>query len=407
MFKKFTIKIVSYATVIAIVIMSTASVYARTAMEHEEEGYFEKYLKQEAGTDTGIISSDNEIKLNNQGVFDKEIEAFDSETINEIENSEEVYIFTEVVKQTETEMNGKIETSTCVLNQDEVDELIGELYFEQEEDKELKNAENFFEEIEAEATRVVSVSKTDSTSSSYLKKTLIVSQGSERPYMAHVSFVCTWLKMPEYRYEDSLTVSYTDYAILNRSTDNPISMQASYIEKEIYVSYIWGNTTVLSSNRKYMSTYNSSTGSYNMSLEVLTDNVSDGNNSETVSLLVDLPDDGAIVWNGKDYKQVICTDLQISLGFFIESTKRKKIDIAATYLHTYEKIDWREIVATAANFCLSFIGSKLPGNFYDWTLFIIEVGDTMYASTSTSYSKRVGNFVGSPITGSFYINRVK
>lgn len=192
--------------------------------------------------------------------------------------------------------------------------------------------------------------------------------------------------------------------ILNRK---PGRIQGLYIEKEIYVSYIWGNTTVLSSNRKYMSTYNSSTGSYNMSLEVLTDNVSDGNNSETVSLLVDLPDDGAIVWNGKDYKQVICTDLQISLGFFIESTKRKKIDIAATYLHTYEKIDWREIVATAANFCLSFIGSKLPGNFYDWTLFIIEVGDTMYASTSTSYSKRVGNFVGSPITGSFYINRVK
>lgn len=296
------------------------------------------------------------------------------------------------------------------MDNQEVNELIEKLYYKEHNgEKGFGKLENMFETIDADATTIVSVNKSDSTSSSYMKKTLLITQSSDRPYMAHIRYVCTWLVMPQYRYVDSLTVTYTDYAILNRTTDNNISMQASYNEQEVYASYVNGDITVLSSQRKYMDIIDSVTGNNNMSLNIITDNVNDGKNSEIVSLLVKLPDDGPTVWVGKDYKQVVCTDLQITFGFFIEATGRRKIDIAASYLHTYTKVDGAQIAATSASWTTAVIGLLLPSN---WNvagaiLNIINVSNTVYVSVTSNYSNRVGNFVGEPITGSFYMTKVK
>lgn len=74
-----------------IVVASTASVYAKANSAYiEKKGYLARFLETEAGNDTGILSSDKEKILNEQGVFDIEIESFNFETIKEIESAEEM-----------------------------------------------------------------------------------------------------------------------------------------------------------------------------------------------------------------------------------------------------------------------------------------------------------------------------
>ncbi len=105
--------------------------------EHPLEGYL--YIQEQE--DTGIMDAKLEAELNAQGIFDSEIMDFSEDEIKELENADDIYISTEYIKYTYT---GE-DLEECFLNNQKTQE-------EQESNWKNKNFElsddqNIIEEI--------------------------------------------------------------------------------------------------------------------------------------------------------------------------------------------------------------------------------------------------------------------
>ncbi|MBE5922741.1 MAG: hypothetical protein E7269_08315 [Lachnospiraceae bacterium] len=205
-----------------------------------EERPLEGYLYLQTKNHTGKFAEKFENKLNCAGVFDKEINDWTTEDIEDIENAEQIQVYTQYVEYTYTGINEtddiekvmenedvkfeNIECESRVLSDDEVNEVIQKLYFQ---GKGSTITENLMKSIGVYPIDVYAASKsqTDINSSSYMKKTLVVSQYDD---YVKVTFNCTWLKEPLNRMLDYAEIYWEGGTGLTKDTSHPASAVLKY-----------------------------------------------------------------------------------------------------------------------------------------------------------------------------------
>ena len=161
--------------------------------EQQKEVYLknnplELYIEKEKSKLTGLLSENTERRINELGVFDSEIKDLSEQDLEDLEYSTHLEIYTQYIeyKGNNNETGGY---QSRILSKKEVDNLIKEIYLDKE----------------TASTMVKSRSKTDSQNTSYLKKTLLVSQSND---LVHIMFTANWLKAPQNRLLDIITLSW-------------------------------------------------------------------------------------------------------------------------------------------------------------------------------------------------------
>ncbi|MGN9017928.1 hypothetical protein ACTNBM_02875 [Lachnospiraceae bacterium HCP1S3_C3] len=183
-----------------------ANIYASD--DNYVESSYEQFLLEEAEESTGILDEDVEYELNMQGVFDREIEAFDEETINRLNDGAEYSV---AVGYYEEDVNVITEMSDK-----DIEEYYDEIY-EQNLQEDLREGNSI--ELENKVDNDKSImeklglvntvyAEKSTTETNKLKFTLITTQSCNKTSI-YVAGSAEWLKDPDNTLNDYLSISAT------------------------------------------------------------------------------------------------------------------------------------------------------------------------------------------------------
>ncbi|MBD5136968.1 MAG: hypothetical protein HDT39_13530 [Lachnospiraceae bacterium] len=171
-------------------------------------------ISSQVKEDTGCLDKNTEKSLNEKGVMDCDIEDFDNETINNINNSDNCYAAVSYYYVDDSNNDGKAdEDDMYKLSDSQVDELIEEIYNSGEIEKfksgevvelenEPKSSQNKLEKSMGLCVNAFADSRTDSKDSQggYLRQTITVSDAGKDSHgnpRCCVTYTSTWIKMPK------------------------------------------------------------------------------------------------------------------------------------------------------------------------------------------------------------------
>ncbi len=183
------------------------------AKNMEQGKILKKYLEIQKEKHVSGLKKNIEKKFNEQGVLDTEIENFEKDDINRINQSDEIYIYTEYVAVDEKE------NTSHIMNQKEIDQLIEEKY---EDDIKQYTSENGFLYHIGTFTGVVpenvsAATRTNYSDSGCFKKTIIITQARKGNYRAHVSAYFTWITEPAIRAADCMSIFFSGAEIVDNT----------------------------------------------------------------------------------------------------------------------------------------------------------------------------------------------
>lgn len=223
--------------------------------EHPLDGYL--YLQEQENT--GIMDAKLEAELNSQGIFDSEIKDFKEGELEALENADKIYVSTQYIKYTYTGEKNDLEEYSIsnsstpnqksqdktnkkkwesknfdvienqdimneifdtdlldeattedyeveIMSDEDIDALIKECYI----DEESENKDSIFDKILTgigirPQNAYAAKSDNNIQESSYMKKSLLVIQYSDRVF---VSFNCIWIKAPSNRLVDLVSMQW-------------------------------------------------------------------------------------------------------------------------------------------------------------------------------------------------------
>lgn len=176
-----------------------------------------KMLKDEKKHNTGRLRHEIEEKLNEIGIFDEEIQNFDKEMIDLL--NENGFLNVQIVYSGEDD-NGAMR----VLEPEEVDEVIEQKYINK----------NTTEKSASSAVSTYSASNSDTVTSpsGMLKQYIILAQSSSSSNLIYVQYCATWVAEPFYRNTDACAVSFKN------ASYEPDTLKGTY-----YCRYIEDNLT--------------------------------------------------------------------------------------------------------------------------------------------------------------------
>ena len=177
-------------------------------------------LNEEKKNSTGKLKYEVEEKLNEIGIFDEEIQNFDEEMVELL--NENGFLNVQIVYSGEDE-NGTMR----VLEPEEVDELIEQKY---------DNVDSENESVSAAISTYASSNSDFVTSPSGMLKQYIILAQSSSSNLIYVQYCATWVTEPYYRNTDACAVSFEN------ASYQPDTFKGTY-----YCNYVENN---LSYNKK-------------------------------------------------------------------------------------------------------------------------------------------------------------
>lgn len=170
----------------------------------DENNAMTKILNENKKNNSGILSEEIEITLNEIGVFDDEIQDFPDELVNLMENG---YNYSVYINYSAVNSDGAIES----LSEDEINEYFEEKLKEEKKDK-LESL------LGIESVNVSAKSATDiaTSKSGMLKQLLTLSQTSAGGKI-YVFYSAIWVETPYYRNTDACAITLKN-ATIDKST---------------------------------------------------------------------------------------------------------------------------------------------------------------------------------------------
>ena len=149
-----------------------------------------KKLKREVDNNTGKINKKLEQELNKLGVFDEEILDFDNTLIENLESGSKYNVSIEYLC---------FENDSCtLLGDNDIDDLIDEVYEEETSESKPFNLSDLFGISSVTAHAAKTGTDHGFSSGGYLKQTLFLSQDNSSSNI-YVFYTATWVKQPKYR----------------------------------------------------------------------------------------------------------------------------------------------------------------------------------------------------------------
>lgn len=209
-----------------------------------EENNINKKIDEEVNHNTGLLDEDIEQYLNENGVFDEELENIsDIKNLNNLEK-DEIQVFTGYFAVSDTkEEEGTTVTDDemIMLDKEEVDSLLGNMYYGEENEivkeksKETKISllDKILMSVGMKPVNAYAFYETKGGGSvTYLKKTLMVySWKVNEKECVKITYSTIWTTMPKYRNVDVVSLYWTnatyenfleDYASVNQYCDYKI-----------------------------------------------------------------------------------------------------------------------------------------------------------------------------------------
>lgn len=181
--------------------------------EIEQGEILKKYLEGQKENHRSGLKKNIEKSFNEKGVLDAEIENFENDDINRINEAGEVYIYTEYVAVDEKR------NISHVMNQEEIDDLIEDKYAEEVEQFTL--SDGILHQIGTFTgivpTKVNAATKTNYSDSKCFKKTIIITQAKKGSYKAHVAAYFTWITEPSIRATDCMSIFFSGAEIVDNN----------------------------------------------------------------------------------------------------------------------------------------------------------------------------------------------
>ena len=362
--------------------------YEQALKEYCEGNPLDGYLFIQEQEDTGILNSELEAELNAQGIFDSEIMNMSEEDIDCIETADKVYIETQYVQYVYTgeELSSDIEedkiqyfknkneiinenveisegqeviddylninrlSKSClpygyeakIMSEDEVDELIEELYFNEESNNGDNVLNKILTGIGVKPQTVYAKTKvgSDRQESSYLKKILIVCQVDNK---VRVNFNCIWMKTPANTLVDLVSLQWMGGSRILNDSSHLYSASISY-KKTKSVEFSYGEKKILTTEtieKDYSSQFR--------------------RNWEPSAVVVafELPDEYLYDENGMRYI-VNYSNITTKISFWL-TCNGSAIDVRANYQHQKSKFKFNsDNFFNTAAYVVSFIGT--PSN---------------------------------------------
>lgn len=212
-------KIVTFLTITALATLGPLTFYNDINAKSLDTINLKNFLKSEASVRRTKISEKIEKKLNEQGIFDDEINMLDKQTIKNVEEGNQYSVYIDYFE--ENTEDGDI--SDKEMSATEVDNLISEQCNNVENSKFeytlSKKEDNVFKKILKKLSfgtvDVKAKEDTDYSNSGKCKRTLVLSKNGSKK--VNVSVVYNWVKSPEYRLTDYVNV-YLKNASPDKST---------------------------------------------------------------------------------------------------------------------------------------------------------------------------------------------
>ena len=187
-----------------------ATIVAYADEVRKENDALSTFLREEMGKDTHNLDESVERELNSKGIFDEEIERFDNDLINDLEEADVISVKNEYIAVNES---GEYYN----MDREMVNEIIDEKYIKNK-DKCSKNfLENVLESVGIIPITTYAAAKSNISSGEYLKKSIIIIQPKGGIYTAHVTITFTWLKEPSNRCIDIPVVYFAGADIVDNS----------------------------------------------------------------------------------------------------------------------------------------------------------------------------------------------
>lgn len=211
--------------------LSTTIVSFSNSVYAEKTYSLNNYIKSEKNHHTTELSTTNEVKLNELGIFDSEIEQLSSDVLNSIEEGAEYYVNVDYYEEV---LDNKVnEPSYAKMSQSSIDQTINQKYgqlsygeirvkqddvtyivnknsktIQKDSNKSQKSSEGILSKIsDMFCDKVNAATYTDDgyTDSGKIKRTLVATHKSGASYI-NCSLVYTWVEAPDYALTDEMSM---------------------------------------------------------------------------------------------------------------------------------------------------------------------------------------------------------
>lgn len=314
-------------------------------------------IEEEMDNSTGIVDEDKEIYLNENGIFDNELDDIDELAIAEINEADidEIRVYTTFFEYEEENIQDNIcenesqiidEKNMKELTSKEINEVIGEIYYDKdvvEQKKEESILDMAAEKIGLKPVEAYASVNSAESHSAYLKKSILILPNKINGITYYrLYYVCQWIKLPLNRNADLVYMVWDDGIHYDRA-DRAINTLSYVTMRTGYLLYQYDQLTGNNPSEQYDEiTTNLTLGSYNIESDP-------GNNKElkvgqyslsnhSIIALIDLVDDSTVVKNNRVYKTEV-DYIIISMSVYLKKTPGYSgFTVRMSYDHT--KSDW-------------------------------------------------------------------
>ncbi len=325
------------------------------AEDREQYKFTNKKINKEIKHQSGSVNTKLEKHLNENGVFDDEINTLGEKNLNDMEQCDiqnvQIYAGYYAMEDTKEREGQTISEDELIpLTAEEVNKLIGEEYYEDEISKDNigSSSSTFLKTIGIET--IAASAKTESRGGiddkkeyTLLKKILIVYQCRNNPYYC-VTYSCIWTKMPKYTNLDVVSLKW-DGAFFER--DDFSIKETSVMQKWTEESYDYVNgTKYIKLNRKivektknlsyHANPNNLKAGQYFIDATSICCAVQLHKKKETTNLFA--PDESLM--SQRTYKVKECYNESVVMVTYIKrETNRNIMTLYPYYLHSKTNLD--------------------------------------------------------------------
>lgn len=364
------------------------------AKEREQYKFTNKKINEEIKHQSGSVNAKLEKHLNENGIFDDEIDTLGEENLNDMEECDiqniQIYAGYFAMEDTkEREGQTICEDELIPLTAEDVNELIGEEYY---------NTENLGDNIDSSLTSFLDTVGIETIAASakvesrggidnkneytLLKKIIIVYKCKNSPYYC-VTYSCIWTKMPKYTNLDAVSLKWSGAFF----DGEPFSIEeTSVMQKWTEESYDYVNgTKYVKLNRKivektknlsyYANPNNLRAGQYFIDETSICCAVQLHKKKETTNMFE--PDES--IMSQRTYKVKECYNESIVMVTYLKrENNRNVLTLYPYYLHSKTNID------------LSIIAINIATGGYLNAIYNLVSGKTV--SIETEYSGIVWPF---------------
>lgn len=233
--KKKIVSIVALYTTIAFV--NAAFPNLTKADMKLEAGSYEQFLYEESEEYTGLVDKEIENELNMQGVLDRDIESFSSETIEKLNAGEDYVVSVQYFEEEDNEIQK--------MSQYDVEEFFDEVYEERKEEKfhrgesfelEKQEEEHSLMETLGLEEKVFAATESKTSSSGKLHTVLLAFQTLDDHRYMYTDATAEWIIEPNYTMNDYLCISVG-------GKDSVFDMNMPYFASYKYKLYCTGGST--------------------------------------------------------------------------------------------------------------------------------------------------------------------